>query len=133
MAQKGHPLATLLPLVLVIGCMIAYPVAAHGLQPGQLQEFFRLLDANANGQLEKAEVQRYIQQIGGTEFDTQQEVDTAAQQTIGKVDSSDVGSTISESEFDVYLHKVLQVRSQCIPYILHTYLSCRPLHDSDVC
>jgi hypothetical protein len=77
----------------------------------QVQTFFYALDRNHDGQLERSEVERYVgASVGGTDYQTQQQLDTAAQQAIGRLDGGDLGTTISEAELERHLHTILQVR-----------------------
>jgi len=75
----------------------------------EVQTFFYTLDRNHDGQLEQSEVERYVgASVGGTDFQTQQQLDKAAHEVIGRLDGGDVGTTISEAELERHLHTILQ-------------------------
>ena len=77
----------------------------------EVHTFFYTLDQNHDGQLEQSEVERYVEaSVGGKDYQTQQQLDRAAQEVIGKLDGGDVGTTISEAELERHLHRILQVR-----------------------
>lgn len=78
-----------------------------------IRELFNTLDQNHDGQIEQQEAINYIGQIiGGSEYDTQQELSDAAHLMASTVDGVDDGVTISRDEFDSHLHNVLQVINQ---------------------
>lgn len=80
-------------------------------QPGS-SIFFGLLDKNRNGQIDRNEARDYIEQkIGGTEYDSQQELSQAVDLLMKNVDGVDPGATVSLPELDKHLDKVLEVRN----------------------
>jgi hypothetical protein len=79
----------------------------HPLAPG-ISELFESLDRNKDGEVTSLEAQDYVREdIGGLDFDTAKEVQAAGNQMVSALDTSDLGSTISEMELELRLHNVL--------------------------
>lgn len=88
------------------------PAAEDGVTAPGLSELFQSMDRDGDGQIGQQEAIAYIgSEIGGTEFDTAQELTDAAQQMLGAVDGGDTGTTVSVTELESHLHSVLQVRA----------------------
>lgn len=80
------------------------------LTPG-LDTLFDSLDINHDGELTQSEAEQFIRTtiVGDDyeEYDDSREVEAAAKEILSRLDSSDVGATVSAAELDHQLHTVL--------------------------
>lgn len=105
--------AGFLACLLMLAYVSCEPQPAHSGAAGKRASnaFFKSLDTNANGQIDSTEASAYIgEHIGGSDYDTQQELTQAVHQLMQKLDGADTGATVSLTEFDLHLHKALEVR-----------------------
>lgn len=74
-----------------------------------LDEYFRKIDVDGDGQVAPAEAKRFIRQTLGTTHEG--ELTDAIVQMTSNLDGTDHGSTISEKEVETHLRKLMQVDS----------------------
>lgn len=73
-----------------------------------LDEYFKKIDVDGDGQVAPAEAKRFIRQTLGTTHEG--ELSDAIVQMTSNLDGTDQGSTISEKEVEAHLRKLMQVR-----------------------
>jgi hypothetical protein len=74
-----------------------------------LDEFFKRVDIDGDGQVGPTEARRYIgANLGAT---GEAEISAALTQMTDNLDSSDAGNTISEAEVEAHLRKLMQVQT----------------------
>jgi hypothetical protein len=74
------------------------PRAATAAHRRSFRSFFRALDKDDDGQIERAELTDAIRGVGGDDFDTEREIRDAVRATTKKIDGADRGDGISEDE-----------------------------------
>lgn len=96
-------------LLLFLAAVASKPTVDVGinLTPG-LDSLFNSIDTNHDGELTVNEAEEFIRSgIGGADYDDNKEVHAAAMDMLSKLDSADIGSTVSPKELDHQLHAVL--------------------------
>mmetsp|Transcript_37328 Transcript_37328/g.70107 ORF Transcript_37328/g.70107 Transcript_37328/m.70107 type:complete len:749 (-) Transcript_37328:375-2621(-) len=77
-----------------------------------LTSFFKKVDHNGDGQIQRQEVSKYLGgSIGGADFDTEKEITEGVERFISSVDSEDLGLAVSEQELESHLSRLMTASS----------------------
>ncbi|KAK3238264.1 hypothetical protein CYMTET_51708, partial [Cymbomonas tetramitiformis] len=80
-------------------------------QRNQLSEFFNSVDQDADGQVEREEAIKFLQDLGGSEYSSAAELNESVQQFFGAVDSPDHDLSVDTKEFEKYLADLMTTGS----------------------